>query len=139
MSLNISRTADILFSEASFLLGLYNKKVAVDRRRDEIRVTTYWLKGFRQREEIIPFDRIADVETQFSQSGRRGEIKTYTLVLALKDPRERISIASFRGVVYDDRLSNLMFFWRNADPKDAFGDYFDLLVKYIGRYEVDLP
>jgi len=138
MFLNIRRTEAVLFSEASFMLGIYHKEVAVDRSRDEIRITTYWLKGFGRKEIVIPFERIADVETQFSKSGRRGELKTYTLVLALKDPRERCSIASFRGVVYEDALSRLVFFWCK-DPKDAFSDYFDLLVRYIGRYEVDLP
>jgi len=101
-------------------LFCFDKNVEVDRTHQIIRITSrvFWFFNLNR---SIPFDRITDLET-YSSAAKNNmgmELFTYSIVLLLKNPRERYTLINFKDGF--------------TTAKNAFREYLDLLRKFVRR------
>ena len=112
-------------------LGLYRKRVDVDRSQKVVHIEAEWLWGYYKQSSEFQFSQIMDVETGYeARRDKNGSVYYEIFKVFLKIRKEYsvdVKIAEFGGPSV-----RLLFF--SADRhKKAFHDYYDHLLEFLGR------
>lgn len=128
----------------------YARRLHVDRqqRTVELDTTYFW---FVSKRRVIPFDRIAYIDSKYSDVGtswgwtdtgfgRSDKWEKYTVSLFLKDPEEQVKLFNFTGEGYV-KTGTLGVLFGGDEIFDTYGDQASRFGAFMGGLQefLDVP
>lgn len=125
-------------------LGVYARRMLVDRERQTIELETDWFWFFNRR-RVIPFHRVAHIDTTYGNVGtsfgwtdaglgRTDKEEVFAASLFLKEPEERVNLFRFFGDgVVKTGATGVLF--GGDDLIDSYGDQADHFKFFINELQ----